>query len=59
MKKTIIVIPWSSISLVCSHAAGLPVDYLIGSFEIRNECPSREVEEATMAINVCDMEASF
>ena len=51
--------PWSSISLVWSHATELPVDYLIGSVETRNDCLSREVEEATMAINVRDMEASF
>jgi len=51
--------PLSSISLVWSHAAGLPVDYLSGLVEIRNDCPSREVEAATMAINIRDMEASF
>jgi len=47
-----------------SVSCGLtPQDYLwtclIGSVEIRNDCPSREIEEATMAINVRDMEASF
>jgi len=47
--------PLSSISLVWSHAAGLHVDYLIASVEMRNDCPSREVEEATKAINVCDV----
>jgi len=57
--QDIVSCPWSSISLVWSHAAGLPVDYMIGLVEIRNDCRSREVEEATMAINVCDMEAAF
>jgi len=31
------------------------MDYLSASVEIRNDCPSRKVEEATMAIDVRDV----